>query len=123
MLLEADWTPAEVVRVHAVFRAARSGSLRADKFAQVPDIVADTKYNYDEDVQQTKIDRVHDEFYEENDLREIYIDVDAARWLNFRIGRQQVVWGRHGDLPTARLHQSGGRQLASAALRGFSGYS
>ncbi|MBZ0272346.1 hypothetical protein K8I61_09935 [bacterium] len=98
LLLEADWRPAEMVRVHAVFRAVRSGALRADRFAQVPDMVADTKYNRDGDVQEEKISRVHDEFYTEDELREIFVDADMGERFNIRAGRQQVSWGEMGNV-------------------------
>jgi hypothetical protein len=100
LLLEANWKAAESVRVHAIFRAVRSGALRADRYAQDPLITADTKYNNNEDVQQQKIDYVRDRYYTEAKLREIYIDADAGSRLNFRIGKQQVSWG---DMATFRL--------------------
>jgi len=84
LLLEADWRPVEMIKVHAVFRAVRSGALRADRFAQVPDQTADTKYNYDTDVQEAKIQATHERFYNETELREIYVDVDATRRFNLR---------------------------------------
>ena len=36
---------------------------------------------------------VPEDFYDEADVREIYLDVDVGEDLHFRIGRQQVVWG------------------------------
>ncbi len=100
LLLEADWEPFDVVGVHAVFRGVRSASLRADRFAQTPDMEFDLKYNHDPDVMQAKIDATHEKYYNENELREIYVDIDATSKINLRIGRQQVSWG---DMATYRL--------------------
>lgn len=36
---------------------------------------------------------VPDGFYDEEDIREIFLDVDVGEDLHLRIGRQQVVWG------------------------------
>ena len=98
--LEADWRPMGQVRLHAVFRGVRSSSLLADRYAQFPGLRADTTYNRDERVQQAKREAVWAAYYNENDLRELYVDIDATSWLNFRVGRQQVAWG---ETANARL--------------------
>ncbi len=95
--LEADWEPQDNVRLHSVFRGVLSASLEADKYAQVPTFVADTTYNHDDEVQEAKRKWVHEHYYNEADLRELYLDLDATDWLNFRIGRQQVSWGETGS--------------------------
>lgn len=100
LLLTADWQPMGQVRVHAVFRGARSASLLADRYAQYPLLLAATSYDHDEDVQYEKRKRVAEKYYQEADLRELYVDIDATDWLNFRIGRQQVAWG---ETANARL--------------------
>ncbi|UCD85238.1 MAG: hypothetical protein JSU92_03330 [Deltaproteobacteria bacterium] len=85
--LEGDWRPSEKVTLHGIFRGVRSSPLDADEYAQVPepDAVPDPKQ------------WVHDKYYEENEMRELYLDIDATRRLNFRIGRQQVTWGDTGQ--------------------------
>lgn len=95
--LEADYSPSPKINLHVVFRGVRSAALSADNWAQVPDFNADTTFNNDPNVQQSKIDWVHDKYYTENDLREIFLDVEAANWLSFRLGRQQVSWGETGS--------------------------
>lgn len=98
--LEADWQPLGQVALHGVFRGVRSASLLADRYAQFPDMTADTTYNHDEHVQYEKRRRVADQFYQEADIRELFVDIYPADWLSFRIGRQQVAWG---ETANARL--------------------
>ena len=98
--LEADYQPIPQGRLHAVFRGVRSASLLADRYAQFPGLPADTTFNRDERVQQAKREAVWKNFYNEADLRELYVDIDATSWLNFRLGRQQVAWG---ETANARL--------------------
>jgi Protein of unknown function (DUF1302) len=100
LLLEADWRPFDNVKVHAVFRGVRSGSLAADRFAQTPDMEYNLKYNHDPEVMDAKIHETHKRYYNENELREIYVDIDATDKINLRVGRQQVSWG---DMATYRL--------------------
>ena len=95
--LEADYSPTSKINLHAVFRGVRSASLTADNYAQVPVFYADKTFNNDDAVQRGKRDWVHDKYYNENDLREIFLDVEATSWLSFRIGRQQVSWGETGS--------------------------
>ena len=95
--LEADWNPSPKVGLHAVFRGVRSSPLAADAFAQVPVMLADLTYRKDHEVQNDKINWVHDHYYTENDLRELFLDIDATEWLSFRVGRQQVSWGEAGS--------------------------
>lgn len=98
--LEADWKAQENLRLHSVFRGVLSASLEADRYAQVPDLPSDKTYNHDDNVQEAKIKWVHEHYYNEADVRELYLDFDATDWLNFRIGRQQVSWGETGSYQT-----------------------
>ena len=85
--LEGDWEPSDDVTVHFLFRGVRSLQLGADDRAQPPD--------------PGKVDDVrswvHENYYTENDLREFYVDINATKKLNFRLGRQQVTWGELGQ--------------------------
>jgi len=85
--LEAEWKPAEKVTVFAIFRGVRSAILEADRYAQVPDPGS------------TPDPRrwVQENYYTENELRELYLDVEATDRLSFRLGRQQVAWGDTGQ--------------------------
>lgn len=85
--LEGDWEPSDDVTLHFLFRGVRSLQLQADDRAQPPDPakVADNR------------EWVQDNFYTENDLRELYVDITATERLSFRIGRQQVTWGELGQ--------------------------
>lgn len=96
--LETDYRPNNFIHFFANFRGVRSGALKEDRYAQVPDIVADTKYNNNEDVIEAKRQAVHDRYYTENDIREIYLDLDAGSRWNFRVGKQQVSWGDMGNV-------------------------
>jgi Protein of unknown function (DUF1302) len=95
--LEADYSPTSKINLHAVFRGVRSASLAADSYAQVPTFFADKTFNEDEEVQEAKRKWVQETYYTENDLRELFLDVEATDWLSFRIGRQQVSWGETGS--------------------------
>jgi Protein of unknown function (DUF1302) len=95
--LEADYSPQSKITLHAIFRGVRSASLAADNYAQVPTMFSDDTFNNDDGVQRAKRRWVQENYYTENDLREIYLDIEATRWLSFRIGRQQVAWGETGS--------------------------
>ncbi len=91
--LEADWTPSPKVSVHTILRGVRSLKLDVDRDAQVPHA------GYYGNANKT-IDWVYDKYYNELDVRELYIDIEAADWLQFRVGRQQVSWGESGQYRT-----------------------
>jgi len=86
--LEADLKPAKGVRLRGVFRGVRSLQLEVDEYAQPPD-PGKTGGDY--------VAWVNEKYYTENRLREIFIDIEAAPWLDLRIGRQQVAWGDMGQ--------------------------
>jgi hypothetical protein len=87
IMLEMDWTPWEAVNIHAIFRGVRSLQVQADDEAQPP-VPTDVRNNRE---------WVQNNFYTENDLREIYVSFDAGENLSFRVGRQQVSWGEIGQ--------------------------
>ena len=86
--LEGDWNPSKYASLHAVFRGARSLQLQADSVHAEPP--GGTSIS-------DPVAWVNRTYYNEIDLREIFIDINAASWLNFRIGRQQVAWGDLGQ--------------------------
>ncbi len=88
--LEADWSPWPVVSLHAIVRGVKSLKLSVDKDAQVP------HEGYFGNHQKT-IDWVADQYYDEFDLREFYLDINATQYLHLRLGRQQVAWGETGS--------------------------
>jgi len=85
--LEAEWRPSEKVTVFGIVRGVRSSILDADRYAQPPepDIVDDRKK------------WVWENFYNELEIRELYVDAEAGSRLSFRVGRQQVAWGETGQ--------------------------
>jgi len=88
--LMAEYRPEERVTLHAVLRLAGSLSLEVDSFAQPPTLMrAEDREHW-----------IWDNYYNEFDLREFYLDIEATDWLSFRLGRQQVSWG---DLGAYRL--------------------
>jgi Protein of unknown function (DUF1302) len=95
--LEASWQPLDQVTLFAMFRGVRSGTLQADNFAQTPTMFADTTWNYDPDIQQKKRQAVLDEYYNEAEFRELYLDVYPTDWWSLRLGRQQVAWGESAN--------------------------
>lgn len=95
--LEATWTPIGQVTLYTLFRGVRSSSLLADNFAQVPDMYADTNFNYDPADQREKRNRVADRYYQEADFRELYLDIYPTDWWSWRVGRQQVAWGESAN--------------------------
>lgn len=92
--LMGEWRPEEHILVHAVVRLVGSLKLDLDQYAQLP------IYPDDMDRRQYNIDTVWRKYYNEIDLREFYVDIEATSWLSFRLGRQQVVWG---DVNSYRL--------------------
>jgi hypothetical protein len=90
--LEAQWNINEKVGLHGIVRAVRSLRLAADEYAQIPNPALDpaARKDYAEEW-------VHDNYYQELDLRELYVDLNPNDWLSFRIGRQQVAWGDTGQ--------------------------
>ena len=87
LMLEADWNPWDDVNVHAIFRGVRALQVSADDDAQppVPGEVSDNAR------------WVRDTFYNENDLREIYVTAMPTEWWTLKLGRQQVSWGEIGQ--------------------------
>lgn len=92
--LEADWAAHEAVNVHAILRGVRSLATDADAYAQTP--VFDGSLSPQQRREQAQ-KFVLENYYQEFDLRELYLDVFPADWLSFRIGRQQVTWGETGQ--------------------------
>jgi hypothetical protein len=90
--LEAHWDANDEVALHAIARGVRSMSLPADQYAQVPVPPLDVSLR-----KRYAQDWVHDNYYEELELRELYLDLTPYQWLSFRIGRQQVAWGETGQ--------------------------
>ena len=85
--LEADWHPAKKINLHAILRASRALELPADDTGIPPvDIAPSDRRAW-----------IANNFYNEFDLREFYLDFEATRWLSFRLGRQQVTWGTTGQ--------------------------
>lgn len=95
--LELTWQPMGQVTLFALFRGVRSASLYADRFAQVPTMFADTSFNYDPAIQRAKRHAVADKYYQENDLRELYVDIYPTDWWSLRLGKQQVAWGESAN--------------------------
>jgi len=85
--IEGDWNPSKAASLHFLFRGVRSLKLEADREAQVPDPTT----------AGDPMEWVQEQFYNENEFRELYVDFGAADWLNFRVGRQQVTWGDLGQ--------------------------
>lgn len=88
LFLEADWQPYEPVTLHAIFRGTRS--------LQVPSDARDAEPPLPSEVDDTAA-WVRDNYYNEFDLRELYVDIQAAEWWSLRLGRQQVSWGELGQ--------------------------
>jgi hypothetical protein len=90
--LEAQWNISDKVGLHAIVRAVRSLQLPADEYAQIPAPHPDPALRKDYAERWA-----HDNYYQELDLREFYLDLTPKSWLSFRIGRQQVAWGDTGQ--------------------------
>jgi hypothetical protein len=87
LVLKADWFPAKDVSLRAVFRGVRSLQLQADDQTQPP-VPSDVN---------DKRAWARDNFYTENELRELYLAFDVTKRWNVRVGRQQVCWGEIGQ--------------------------
>lgn len=86
--LEGDFNPSRYASVHFVLRGVRSLRLKADEVhAAPPDGAAAGEPSA----------WVMDKYYNELDVRELYVDINPAPWINIRIGRQQVAWGDLGQ--------------------------
>ncbi|NOZ01807.1 MAG: hypothetical protein GXP54_07955 [Deltaproteobacteria bacterium] len=88
--IETDWRPLPQLSLHATFRGVLSAPLSVDRDAQVPE----PGYLQDPD---KRVRWVHENFYNEADLREFYFDIKPLDILSFRIGRQLVSWGESGN--------------------------
>ena len=98
--LEADWWPHDVVRLRGIFRGAYHAELKGDRYAQIPGFDAPRSYNNNDKIKRRNMRYVRDNYYNEAEIRELYLDIYASDRLSFRVGRQQVAWGSTG---TARL--------------------
>ncbi|MBN1652659.1 MAG: hypothetical protein JXA30_02665 [Deltaproteobacteria bacterium] len=90
--LEAEWTPHPQVVVFGILRGVRSMPLEADEEITKPLTPLDPETR-----REVNKDWVHDEFYEELELREIFVDAYPSDWFSVRLGRQQVAWGDLGQ--------------------------
>lgn len=88
--IEADWQPTRAISLHAILRGVLSSKLPSDRDAQVPDA---GYVGQAEKRRQWVLDR----YYNELDVRELYVDIEAHPLLTFRVGRQQVSWGETGQ--------------------------
>jgi hypothetical protein len=86
--LEAHWTPSDEIALHAIVRGVRSMELPADGWAQIPEPALDPDERRD-----AARNWVHDNYYTEFELRELYLDLTPTSWFALRLGRQQVGWG------------------------------
>jgi hypothetical protein len=92
--VEADWQPHRIFGAHLVVRAARSVTVPLDEDAQVP--VSGYKGSSDR-AKDRRRDWVRDNYYDEIDIRELYVDIQPHPILNIRLGRQLVAWGESGN--------------------------
>lgn len=95
--LDMNWNPYEGFNLHAILFGVRSAPLDGDRFAQVPDFTADTKYNNNALTVDAKKRWVSDRYYNYAEIRELYADIDVTKKLSLRVGRQQVTWGDTGN--------------------------
>lgn len=95
--LDMNWNPYEGFNLHAILFGVRSAPLDGDRFAQVPDFTADSKYNNNALTVDAKKRWVSDRYYNYAEIRELYADIDVTRKLSLRVGRQQVTWGDTGN--------------------------
>jgi hypothetical protein len=86
--LEGHWQATDRISLHAIVRGVRSLSLAADRYAQIP-----TPRSDPEERGAYAREWAAENYYQEFDLRELYLDLDPTDWLNIRAGRQQVAWG------------------------------
>lgn len=89
--IEADWAPRRWLALHATFRGVTGPPLAADRDAQPPHIPGDLA------VPDQRRDWVAEHFYNEADLRELYLDLRPFELWSLRVGRQQVAWGEAGQ--------------------------
>lgn len=99
--MEAHWDISSKWAVHGILRAVRSYPLASDEWAQPPQLVLREDLAPGEDLAQARRDHARDYAYNnyqnEVDLRELYVDYWPNDWLSFRVGRQQVAWGETGQ--------------------------
>ncbi|MBM4394832.1 MAG: hypothetical protein FJ087_03970 [Deltaproteobacteria bacterium] len=88
--LEADWHPHRRFSLHAIVRGVVSLPLSVDREAQVPDA------GYLSEPER-RVRWVSERFYQEADLREIWLDWTPHDLVTLRLGRQLVAWGESGQ--------------------------
>lgn len=89
--LETDLRINKQLSAHAIVRAAFSPELKVDEEAQVP--VDGYRFN-----PGARPGWVRDNYYNEVDVRELYLDWSTIENWRMRIGRQLVSWGESGLL-------------------------
>lgn len=90
--LDADWRPTKRIWTHVTLRLARSLTLKSDEDAQVPAAGYTGASNA-----SRRRNWVRDNYYNETDVREFFVNFRATSWLNVRLGRQLVAWGEAGN--------------------------
>ncbi len=95
--MDADWRPAKWVSAHTTLRLVRSLELDADQDAQVPEAGYGYTGDGNADLQEKRQGWAHDHYYSETQVREFYVNLRPAKWLDLRLGRQIVAWGETGN--------------------------
>lgn len=90
--LEGDWRAHPEVVMHAIIRARRSMNLEADEMAQPPIVEPELALR-----REANMNWARENYYDELEFREFYIDAYPYDWLALRLGRQQIAWGELGQ--------------------------
>jgi hypothetical protein len=81
--LDGTWTPSDSFALRTVVRGVRAMELPADEWAQIPTLSDDPTER-----RQLAREWVHQNYYNELDLRQLYFDARVSEALSFRVGRQ-----------------------------------
>lgn len=81
--LDGTWNPSASVTVRGVLRGVRALELDADEWAQIPTLSEDASER-----RQLAKEWVRETYYDELDVRQLYVEARASDSLSFRLGRQ-----------------------------------
>jgi hypothetical protein len=90
--LEGNWEAHPDVVMHTIIRARRSMNLEADEMAQPPIVEPELALR-----REANMNWARENYYDELEFRELYIDAYPYNWLSLRLGRQQIAWGELGQ--------------------------
>ena len=87
--LEATWDFLDNLTLFGIYRGVYDGAM-------------DLNSDYEDNIKDAGASHRRDNLKKENEIRELYVDLDVGNW-RFRVGKQQWMWGEADGLRMADI--------------------